>query len=97
MGTLALLGIWRRLKRQLRSLIVRIGLKKPISWMAEFTGFMGILESLADARDAATTQAPQPQVMQDTPDSSPVETPVLTKESPESTKASPYDTLVPKK
>lgn len=86
MGALALLGVWRRLKRQLRSLIIRIGLKKPISWMAEFVGFMGILESLADARDVA----------QDTPDSA--ETPVLTKESPaESTKASLYETLVPKK
>lgn len=50
-----LLRIWNRLKRQLRSLIIRIGMKKPINWKDELQIFLGIMEAIADVRDEAAT------------------------------------------
>lgn len=49
-----LLRIWNRLKRQLRSLIIKIGMNKPINWKDELQIFLGIMEAIADVRDEAT-------------------------------------------
>ncbi len=57
-----LLRIWNRLKRQLRSLIIKIGMKKPINWKDELKVFLGIMEAIADVRDetadTATSDSP---------------------------------------
>lgn len=94
MKYLQLLKIWNRLKRLLRGLIIKTGMKKPIDWARTFAEFMGILESLADVQDATEREMP------DTPDSDP-SVPMKDSSPPQPTKdsapADPYAGLVPDK
>ena len=61
MSYLKLLGLWNQIKRQLRSLIIKVGMKKDVDWKDELDRGIDILEDIADVRDSvpeSTTDSP---------------------------------------
>ncbi len=62
MKYLQLLGVWNRLKRQLRSIILRTGQKKPIKWMGELNEMLGIVNATLDARDETPEPTEEPKL-----------------------------------
>jgi hypothetical protein len=79
------LQIWIRLKRQLRSLIIRIGTNKPIDWKYELNEFLMIIIAITKIRNK--TQQSQNEI----------NTSLHTQQFDEQSKKSPYDELVPKR
>lgn len=98
MNKLRLLRIWNRLKRQLRSILIRTGTGKPIVWADEFREFMAILKAVADVQDSMERSGeipPDQSTGNSAPEPQPKTQEPTTNSNPESTTDSPYDNLVP--